>query len=180
MDMTVITLVDPEYASRVLKVDHAGEHGAVNIYRGQILVARITAPSMLAELTEFKSHEEKHRSIFWSELRRRNRPRCKSYYLCGIGGFLLGLVTGLFGRRAIAATTVAVEKVVLGHLEQQRTTLRNLDSSAFDAVSAIVAEEKHHRDQSSTHIKADQFWPRILTPVVAVSTEAVIWLGMRL
>src|SRR4051812_47288131 len=112
-----------EFASRVLKVNHAGEHGAVNIYTGQVFLARITAPSMVAELIEFKSHEEKHRAIFWAELERRNRPRCKSYWLCGIGGFTLGLVTGVFGRRAIAATTVAVESVVLRHLEQQLVLL---------------------------------------------------------
>lgn len=180
MEMTAQSLVDPEYANRVLKVNHAGEHGAVNIYRGQIMAARLTARSMIAELTEFKAHEEKHRAIFWSELLRRNRPRCKSYFLCGLGGFALGLVTGLCGRRAIAATTVAVEKVVLDHLEQQLNALRNIDSPAFNAVSAIVTEERHHHDQSAVHIKAGQFWPRVLTPVVAISTEAVIWLGMRL
>lgn len=179
MNMTAQTLVDPEYANRVLKVNHAGEHGAVNIYRGQILAARLTAPSMLGELKEFKSHEEKHRSIFWAELQHRNRPRCKSYFLCGIGGFFLGLITGLCGRRAIAATTVAVERVVLGHLQHQLVTLGN-DPRAYKAVSAIVKEERHHHDQSASHIKHDQFWPRVLTPVVTVSTEAVIWLGMRM
>lgn len=88
-----------EYASRVLKVNHAGENGAVNIYAGQIFFARFTAPGMVAELVEFKSHEEGNRAIFWEELQRRNRPRCRSYWLCGVGGFTLGLVTGLFGRR---------------------------------------------------------------------------------
>lgn len=97
-----------EFASRVLKVNHAGENGAVNIYTGQIFFARFTVPGMVDELAEFKSHDEGHRAIFWAELQRRNRPRCCSYWLCGLGGFTLGLITGLFGRRAIAATTVAV------------------------------------------------------------------------
>jgi ubiquinone biosynthesis monooxygenase Coq7 len=178
--MTTPLHADPEYANRVLKVDHAGENGAVNIYRGQIFAARLTARSMLVELNEFKSHEERHRSIFWSELLRRGRPRCKSYLLCGWGGFMLGVVTGLLGRRAIAATTVAVESVVLRHLEQQLERLRDTDAAAHQAVSAIVSEEKHHHDQSASHIKAGQFLHRLITPVVAGSTEVVIWLGMRL
>jgi len=94
---------------RIIKVNHAGEHGAINIYSGQILMARITAPSLLEQLVEFRSEEEKHRAIFLAESQRRGRPRYRSYWLCGIGGYLLGLITGLFGRRAIAATTVAVE-----------------------------------------------------------------------
>jgi 3-demethoxyubiquinol 3-hydroxylase len=168
-----------EYASRVLKVNHAGENGAVNIYAGQILLARLTAPGMVAELAEFKSHEEGHRAIFWAELQRRNRPRCRSYWLCGIGGFTLGLVTGLFGRRAIAATTVAVERVVLRHLEHQLEQLRGKDEAAFKAIESIVMEERQHHDQSATHIAVGQFWPRVLSPIVAASTEAVIWVGMR-
>ena len=57
-------------------MNHAGENGAVDIYAGQILLARFTAPSIVNELIEFKSHEERHRDIFWAELARRNRPRC--------------------------------------------------------------------------------------------------------
>lgn len=76
----------PNPADRYLKVNHAGEHGAICIYTAQIHVARLTAPSMVSELVEFRSHELRHRSIFLAELRRRNRPRCRSYWLCGAGG----------------------------------------------------------------------------------------------
>ena len=168
-----------EFASRVLKVNHAGENGAVNIYAGQIFFARFTAPSMVAELSEFKSHEERHRAVFWAELQRRNRARCRSYWLCGLGGFTLGLATGLFGRRAIAATTVAVERVVLRHLEQQLEQLNGKDEAAVQAIESIVTEERQHHDQSASHITVGQFWPRMLSPIVSASTEAVIWVGMR-
>jgi ubiquinone biosynthesis monooxygenase Coq7 len=168
-----------EFASRVLKVNHAGENGAVNIYAGQIFFARITAPGMVAELAEFKSHEERHRAIFWAELQLRNRARCRSYWLCGLGGLTLGLITGLFGRRAIAATTVAVERVVLRHLEHQLEQLQGKDEAAVKAITSIAAEERQHHDQSASHIAVGQFWPRVLLPIVSASTEAVIWVGMR-
>ena len=167
------------FAARVLKVNHAGENGAVNIYAGQIFLARITAPKIVAELIEFKSHEERHRAIFWAELQRRDRPRCRSYWLCGIGGFTLGLVTAAFGRRAIAATTVAVERVVLRHLEQQLILLDGKDEAAAEAIRSIVIDERQHHDQSASHISRDRFWSRILAPVVSAFTEAVIWVGMR-
>jgi ubiquinone biosynthesis monooxygenase Coq7 len=168
-----------EFASRVLKVNHAGENGAVNIYAGQLFFARITARDLAAELVEFKSHEERHRAIFWSELQRRNRPRCRSYVLCGIGGFMLGLVTGALGRKAIWATTVAVERVVLRHLQMQLEQLRGKDEAAVKAIEAILNEEQHHHDHSVGQLAAGQFWPKVLSPVVSASTEAVIWLGMR-
>ncbi len=165
---------------RIIKVNHAGEHGAICIYTGQIHMARLTARSMVAELIDYRSHEQRHRAIFWAELQRRSRPRCRSYWLCGLGGYMLGLITGILGAGAIAATTVAVESVVLRHLQEQVLALRGTDEAAVSAISAIVAEEQQHHDRSASHVVAGSFWSQTLTPIVSASTEAVIWLGMRL
>ena len=169
-----------DLGDRIIKVNHAGEHGAINIYSGQILMVRITARDLIEQLVEFRSEEQKHRAIFLAELQRRGRPRCRSYWLCGIGGFLLGLITGLLGRSAIAATTVAVESVVLKHLDHQLIALRDSDPAATAAISAIVSEERQHHDQSEVHLEGHKHWRVMIEPVVSVSTEAVIWLGMRL
>lgn len=176
----VMQPVANDLGDRIIKVNHAGEHGAIGIYTGQILMARLTAPKMVAELREFRSHEQRHRAIFGAELQRRGRRRCRSYWLCGMGGFVLGAITGLLGSSAIAATTTAVESVVLRHLEHQLIVLQGHDPLAASAISSIVAEEQQHHDQSLGHVQASAFWPRVLTPIVAASTETVIWLGMRL
>lgn len=54
------------------------------------------------------------------------------------------------------------------------------DREAVDAISQIVEEEQWHHDQSASHVRADHVWTKVLGPVVAASTESVIWLGMRL
>ena len=169
-----------DLGSRILKVNHAGEHGAINIYSGQIIMARFTARAMVDELQEFRLHEQRHRTIFGAELQRRGRRRCRSYWLCGIGGYFLGLITATCGRSAIAATTAAVEKVVLHHLQQQLVALGTSDPLATAAIAAIVAEEQQHHDRSEELAKAGWFWPKVLAPVVTASTEFVIWTGMRL
>ncbi|MGH8105032.1 MAG: demethoxyubiquinone hydroxylase family protein [Arenimonas sp.] len=166
--------------SRVIKVNHAGEHGAINIYAGQIFIAKILARDFVAELQDFQSHEIRHREIFETELTRRNVRRCRSYHFCGLGGFTLGLITALFGRQAIAATTVAVESVVLKHLHEQIRVLEFQDKAAVAAISEIIRDEQDHHDRSASYVKAGQFWPKILMPIVAVSTNTVIWLGMHL
>ncbi|MES2037106.1 MAG: demethoxyubiquinone hydroxylase family protein [Pseudomonadota bacterium] len=165
--------------NRILKVNHAGEHGAVHIYTGQILIARFTAPAMLAELREFKAHEEKHRALFAAELQRRACRPCRSAFLCAAGGFVLGLVTGLFGRHAIAATTVAVERVVLQHLQTQLAALADVDDAALKVIAAIVAEEQLHHDQSAAHLDKLSLCSKSLQTLVSGATEAVIWTGMR-
>jgi len=128
--------------NRILKVNHAGEHGAVNVYAGQLAVARWRARAMTAELAEFKEHEERHRAVFAGELARRGVRRCRTYWLCGAGGFVLGVLTGVLGERAMATTTVAVERVVLGHLDRQLRDLDRLDPDAVTAIAAIVHDER--------------------------------------
>jgi ubiquinone biosynthesis monooxygenase Coq7 len=163
----------------MLKVDHAGEHGAINIYRAQRWVARWRAPSMLTEIDHFLAHEQRHRDLFGAELERRGVRRCRSYHLCGLGGLTLGLVTGLIGKRAIALTTEAVESVVLSHLTHQLDVLQSEDKDAAGVISQIVADEQEHHDRSAERLSSPHFGDRILAPMVRGATETVIRIGMR-
>jgi ubiquinone biosynthesis monooxygenase Coq7 len=165
---------------RILKVDHAGEHGAVNIYRAQILMARWTAPQLAPLLRHFLDHELGHGALFRDRLLARGVQRCHSYLLCGAGGWMLGLLTDLLGPSAIAAATYAVESVVLQRLREQQRQLETTDPDAFDTVSRIMMEEQEHHDHGRDAMPSGAFWPPILTPIVRASTEAAIWLGMRL
>jgi ubiquinone biosynthesis monooxygenase Coq7 len=160
-------------------VNHAGEHGAVNIYRGQRFVSRWRRTDLLVGLQEFQNHEERHRAVFAAELRLRRLRRCSSYHLCGFGGLLLGFLTGLCGRRSIAATTVAVEAVVLRHLEGQLRDLRDSDPAAYRAIGSIVEDERAHERAALVALQGS-LWPMLIRPIVSASTEAVIWLGMHL
>lgn len=165
--------------NRIIKVNHAGEHGAICIYSAQILCARIWNARLAAELCEFREHERRHRALFAAELERRQHPRCRSYWLCALGGAVLGAVTGILGPSAIAATTVAIEAVVLRHLSHQIDVLLPIDPAAAQVVQAIVDDERAHHDHFARD-HAGGFWERLLTPIVSTATEAVIWLGMRL
>lgn len=165
---------------RIMKVDHAGEHGAICIYRAQIAMARWRAPEMVAELESFLAHERRHRLRFGAELARRGARRCRSYAWCGLGGLILGASTGLAGRQAIAATTVAIERVVLRHMREQVEALDGLDREAVAALKDIIADEQSHHDLSATRLGPRGLWQKLIDPIVAASTETVIWLGMRL
>ena len=180
MDTAANLNLGESLGDRILKVNHAGEHGAVNIYRGQYAACRWRNVNLRRELKEFQLHEERHRAIFANELRLRGVRRCRSYHLCGLGGLVLGFVTGLCGRPSISATTVAVEKVVLKHLEKQLQDLRECDLKAVQAISSIIDDERNHHDHAALEKRQGIFWPRVLRPVVGVATECVIWLGMHL
>jgi len=166
-------------AEKMIKVDHAGENGAVNIYRAQLMIARVRSRHLIHQLDHNMRHEMEHRQIFRNHLSSSAIRRCRSYLACGIGGFALGLVTGCIGPSAIAATTYAVEKAVLEHLEIQLSYLKDEDEAAYRCVIRIVDDEKAHHDAAVAQLQADKMLTRVLVRIVRFSTEQVIRYGMR-
>jgi ubiquinone biosynthesis monooxygenase Coq7 len=166
-------------AEKMIKVDHAGENGAVNIYRAQKLVAAFRARSLVGQLAEFQRHEEEHRRIFRDHLASIGVRRCVSYRLSGAGGFSLGFVTALIGPAAIAATTFAVEHVVLRHLEEQLSYLRDAAPDAHDCVRRIYEDERSHHDTAEAQLNRGRWLTRVLIVVIQACTEIVIRIGMR-
>lgn len=167
-------------AHRFIKVNHAGEFGAINIYRAQILVGTISRRSYVQELKKFLTHEKRHLSVFSQYLSANGIKRCKSYWLCGMGGFTLGLLTALMGKKAIMACTSAVETAVLKHLNYQLVMLDNKkDTEARASVLSIIADESEHRDSANLE-DAKSVLYRPIHFIVAISTGFVIWLGMKL
>lgn len=165
-------------SDKILKVNHAGEFGAVNIYKAQLLVARFLGWKNVALLLDFKRDEERHLQLFWDEIIRRKGVKCKSYWLCGVGGWSMGFISALFGYRGVMACTWAVESVVVEHLHRQLDylTLQN-DMAAYNAIAAILDDEKNHRDAGQ-----EQGGNVFYTPMrwlISGFTEVVIRFGMR-
>lgn len=163
---------------RVLRVDHAGEHGAVCVYRAQRWFARWTAPGLLIEIDDFIAHEMRHRALFAAELAVRGQPRCLSYPVCAALGTLLGTLTGMMGKHGILATTVAIERVVLRHMAEQIDALAASDPAAVRILESIIVDERDHHDRSAEQLLGGLF-QRLLNVAVGASTEIVIWIGMR-
>ena len=82
---------------KILKVNHAGEFGAVNIYKAQIAISKLFRCSYVPLLQSFLEDEKRHLDIFWQEIQARDGVKCKSYWLCGLGGWFLGFVSAIFG-----------------------------------------------------------------------------------
>ena len=166
-------------AKKILKVDHAGEFGAINIYRSQILVSRIFGGEYVPMLEGFLKDEQRHLNIFWQEIKRRNGVKCKSYWLCGVGGYFMGFVSALLGKKGIMACTSAVESVVTSHLKKQLVYLESIgDKEAFQAVHSILEDEEHHRDVGNAE-GGEYFWYAPFRFFVSLFTKAVIRFGMR-
>ncbi len=166
-------------AEKMIKVDHTGENGAVNIYRGQKLISYLRSPRLVEQLDEFQKHEQSHRQIFKSFLDQSGIRQCMSYHLAGLGGFALGVTTGLLGKSAIMATTYAVENVVLQHLEHQSDFLKIDHPEAHNCVQKIIKDEQDHHDHAFDNLDMTKFTSKLVEKTVRFCTEAVIRFGMR-
>lgn len=164
---------------KILRVNHAGECGAINVYKFQLFVAKCLYKDIVPILQEMLSHEKEHYQIFDNALKERNLRHCYAIKLWSVGGALLGLLTALAGRKAIWTCTDSIETTVLLHLEEQLSCLREVDIDAFEIVRSIQQDEEEHRaigrkNGSVKLVYRPIYW------CVKHSVEFAIYLSVRL
>ena len=117
----------PKYSSyleRELRSDHAGETGAVFIYKGIACIAKLSKDAVLLELARHHGlTESEHLKLIESILP--EKMRSKLLVLWRLAGWLIGALPSLFGRKAVFATIVAVETFVEKHYQTQIDHIEN-------------------------------------------------------
>ena len=123
--------------ARIVRVNHAGEYGAIRIYGAQIGVSEHRYPDVTPALAEMLSHEKKHCAAFFAAMPARQSRPCRVMSLWSLGGWLLGFATALMGRQAIWICTAAVEAAVHRHLDDQLAFLADRDRELYDVIMGI-------------------------------------------
>ena len=165
--------------ARILKVNHAGEHGAVRIYGAQIAVARRRWPSLAPELQALLAHEREHVVTFLALMPERGTRPCGAMFLWGVGGTALGLATALLGRTAVLVCTEAVERTVHRHLDEQLEWLGGRDPELSAAIAAIQTQEEGHLAWAAERRPPPTAATRALERAVEAVVEALIWLSTQ-
>ncbi len=168
-----------DMSDRILRVNHAGEHGAIQIYRAQLTISYYLYKEAVPKLQEMLGHEKAHLKVFADLMGKRGVRPCYALGLWAVGGYLLGLVTALLGRNAIWACTDAIESSVLEHLDWQKKYLEGQDSELQQAVTSIVAEEEDHRDYGRSLHRGGPIGT-LVSLIAKYSTRLAIWLSERL
>lgn len=132
----------------IIRVDHAGEFGAVQIYRGQIAVfeAMHGKERMVALLREMEKGEQEHLDTFDRLIADRDVRPTAMAPVWRLLGFGLGAATALMGEKAAHACTAAVEEVIEEHYAQQAKSLDTLDPELGEVVGRYREDELKHRD----------------------------------
>jgi len=129
-----------------IRSDHAGETGAVMIYRGILAAAR--DPAVRAFATQHMATEQTHLDLLDAML----PPGKRSVLLpiWRVAGFLTGFLPALVGPRAVYATIDAVETFVDHHYEEQirKLPMTGPGGSLRAVLVQCQEDEVHHRDEA--------------------------------
>lgn len=167
-----------EQIARMLRVDHAGEYGAVRIYEGQLAVlGRSPAAPVIRRMA---AQEQKHLERFNRLLpERRVRPTLLGP-LWHAAGFALGAATAMLGERAAMACTVAVEEVIDEHYAAQAAALGNDEPALKSTIEEFRQDELAHRDEGLAHGAEHAAGYETLTTAIKTASRFAIWLSTRL
>ncbi|MBL6601318.1 MAG: demethoxyubiquinone hydroxylase family protein [Candidatus Puniceispirillaceae bacterium] len=134
---------------RFLRVDHAGERAAQQIYKGQLAV--LANHEMADEIRHMMDQEVEHLETFDSLLNERQVRPSLLDPLWGAAGFTLGVVTAAMGPKAAMACTIAVEEVIGEHYQKQADILGEDERELQATVERFRDEELEHRDIAVEH-----------------------------
>lgn len=163
--------------SRMIRVDHAGELGADRIYHGQSFVLN-KDPKYGPVIQEMWNQEKAHlEEMEYLNLKYRTRKSLLEPFW-SIGGFIMGSATALLGPKSAMACTVAVEKVITQHYNDQiREILAEDDPRemqyVLDKFSKFRDDEQHHHDTAKEHEGSSQESSNLTTAIDAVCKASI-------
>ncbi len=167
---------DPEIDG-MIRVDHAGEYGAVRIYDGQLaVVGRGRARDEIRRMAE---QENRHLAAFDELVRGRGVRPTALMPLWHVAGYALGAATALLGERAAMACTVAVEEVIDEHYCSQAERLGDADPVLRETIAAFRADELRHREVAIEHGAREALGYELISAVVKTGSRLAIWLSTR-
>ena len=164
--------------ARYLRVNHAGEYGAVRIYEGQLAV--LNRKPVAPIIRQMADKEREHLSAFNALLpSHRVRPTVLQPFW-HVAGFALGAVTALMGSRAAMACTVAVEEVIDHHYRSQIERLDDDQADLRSVFEQFRRDEVEHGQTALDHDAEAAPAYRPLTEAIKAGSRLAIWLSERL
>ena len=140
--------INKKKVEEFIRVDHAGERGAVKIYEGQLLALNtfVKDENLKKTIEEMKEHEKEHYEYFDNEIKKRNIKPTKLLPLWDIMGVTLGFGTAMLGEKAAMLCTASVEEVIDGHYKDQTYKLGEDEKELKEKIKKFRDDELHHKD----------------------------------
>ena len=132
----------------IIRVDHAGERGAIKIYEGQLLALKTIKQNEVLKdkIEKMKEQEKEHLEYFEIQIQKR---KIKPTYLLpfwDLTSVALGFSTALLGKKATLLCTASVEKVIEKHYQSQLKKLGNDEKDLKEKIEKFKKDETRHKN----------------------------------
>ena len=131
-----------------IRVDHAGERGAIKIYEGQLLALNtfVKNDKLKKTIEEMKVHEKEHCDYFENEIKKRNIKPTKLLPLWDLLAVGLGFGSTILGKKAAMLCTASVEEVIDKHYLNQINQLESDEKKLKKTIEKFRLDELHHKN----------------------------------
>ena len=166
----------------IIRVDHAGERGAIKIYEGQLLALKTFKQnaSLKRKIEEMKEHEREHYEYFDNEIKKRNIQPTKLLPLWDLMGVTLGFGTAMLGERAAMLCTASVEEVIDGHYKDQTYKLREDEEELKKKIIKFRQDELDHKDIAYESGATKKGLYSVLDKVIKTSSRIAIAISEKI
>jgi len=165
-----------------IRVDHAGERGAIKIYEGQLLALNtiIRNDELKKKIEEMQIHEKEHCDYFESEIKKRNIKPTKFLPLWDLLCVGLGFGSTLIGKKAAMLCTASVEEVIDKHYQNQINQLKNDEKELKSKIIKFRDDELHHKDIAYKEGATKEGFYSIMDKIIKTGSKIAIGISEKI
>ena len=167
---------DKKLLEEIIRVDHAGERGAIKIYEGQLLALKTLRQdeNLKSKLEDMKEHEFEHYEFFDDEIKKRNIKPTRFLPIWDLLGVTLGFSTAILGKKAAMLCTASVEEVIDDHYKNQTHKLGDDEKLLKEKIKKFRQDELDHKDIAYEEGATKTGVYKVLDKVIKVSSRIAI------
>ena len=172
---------DKKLLEQFIRVDHAGERGAIKIYEGQLLALKtfMKNDKLKNQIEEMKKHEKEHAEFFDKEIKKRNIKPTKFLPLWDLLGVGLGFGSTILGTKAAMLCTASVEEVIDEHYQNQINRIEDDEKELKKKIVKFREDELHHKDIAYNNGATKKGFYSILDKVIKTSSRIAITISEK-
>ena len=173
---------NPKKIEEFIRVDHAGERGAIKIYEGQLLALStlVNDEDLKKIIKNMKEHEEEHCNFFEDEIKKRNIKPTKLLPLWDLLGLGLGFGSTILGKKAAMLCTASVEEVIDGHYKNQIDQIGSDENNLKNNIIKFRDDELNHKDIAYNEGATKKGFYKIIDKVIKTGSRLAIKISEKI
>ena len=166
----------------IIRVDHAGERGAIKIYEGQLLALKTIKQDddLKDKIEEMKEQEKEHAEYFEKEIQKRKIKPTYLLPLWDLMGVFLGFGTALLGKKATMLCTASVEEVIEDHYQNQLKKIGDDEKDLKEKIEKFKEDEITHKNTAYNSGAINKGFYSIMHKIIRTGSRIAITISEKI